>query len=75
MQFFTLSAALILAALSTRGSADSLTDWSYTCKNYYLSGSTLYATCKKENTQYDNTNLNLDKCVTNTNGVLFCGTK
>ena len=75
MQFFTLSAALILATLSTRSSADSLSDWSYTCKDYYLSNPVLYASCKQENGQYDNTNINLDKCVTNDNGVLYCGTK
>ena len=75
MQFFTLSAALILAALSTRGSADSLSDWSYTCKDYYVTGTVLYASCKKANQTYDDTNINLDKCVTNNNGVLYCGTK
>ena len=75
MQFFALSAALILAALSTRGSAESLSDWSFSCRDYYLSNPVLYASCKKENGQYDNTNLNLDKCVTNNNGVLYCGTK
>ncbi|KIM64735.1 hypothetical protein SCLCIDRAFT_114413 [Scleroderma citrinum Foug A] len=74
MQLFTLSAALILATLSTRSSADSLSDWSYTCKDYYLSNPVLYASCKQENGQYDNTSINLDKCVTNDNGVLYCGT-
>ncbi|KIM64767.1 hypothetical protein SCLCIDRAFT_1212835 [Scleroderma citrinum Foug A] len=74
MQFFALSTAIILAALSTRGSADSLSDWSYSCQSYYLSNPVLYASCRKENGQYDNTSINLDQCVTNTNGVLYCGT-
>ncbi|KIM58001.1 hypothetical protein SCLCIDRAFT_1218927 [Scleroderma citrinum Foug A] len=74
MQFFALLATFILAALSTGGSADSLSDWSYSCQDYYLSNPVLYASCRKENGSYDNTNINLDKCVTNTNGVLYCAT-
>ncbi|KIM64762.1 hypothetical protein SCLCIDRAFT_1212824 [Scleroderma citrinum Foug A] len=73
MQFFALSVAFILAALSTSGSADSLSDWSHSCQNYYLSGTTLNASCRKENGQYGNTSINLNQCVTNTNGVLYCG--
>jgi len=75
MQFFALSATFILAALSTRGAADSLSDWSFSCQSYYLSNPVLYASCRKEDGTYDNTNINLDSCVTNTNGVLYCAKK
>ena len=75
MQFFALSAAFILAALSTPGSADSLDDWSHSCQSYSLSGTVLKASCRDDGGHYHNTQINLDQCITNDNGVLECAWK
>ena len=78
MQFLVISTAFILTALSTRGSAtaDSFFNWWATdCKNYQFANPVLSASCKKTDQMYDSTSINLDKCVTNNNGVLYCGTK
>lgn len=74
MQFSAISAAFILVALSTRGSATDSSDinpW-YTCENYNLVNPVLYASCRKDNGSYNDTNINLDKCLTNNDGVLYC---
>jgi len=73
MHLFSISVSLILAALSTRSAADVLDAFAYTCKNTSLSGSTLSSSCQESDGQtYVQTSINLDQCLVNKNGILYC---
>ena len=75
MHFFGVPVPFILAALATRGVAETLNSFSATCHDYNLQGATLIATCGKLDQTYARTSIDLDTCLRNHNGVLECAQK
>ena len=75
MYLFRISVPLILAALSTRCFADELDAFAYTCRDTSLPDTVLYSTCKRTNGSYDSASINLNQCLVNTNGILYCAKK
>jgi len=73
MHLFRISVSLILAALSICSVADELDAFAYTCKDTSLSGSTLSSSCQKaDGKTYVQTSIDLDQCLENLNGILYC---
>ncbi|KIM50845.1 hypothetical protein SCLCIDRAFT_110053 [Scleroderma citrinum Foug A] len=69
MHLFSISVSLILAALSTHAANLIISSG---CQYTSLSGSVLYATCQSSDGSDVSTSIDLNQCVANTNGNLFC---
>ena len=72
MHLFSISVSLILAALSTHAANLIISSG---CQYTSLSGSVLYATCQSSDGSDVSTSIDLNQCVANTNGNLFCSKK
>jgi len=76
MSLFKFSVPLILIALSTHCAAlNELGGFGETCKDTYLDSNVLYSTCKGTDGSDYWTYVELDQCLVNTNGNLYCSTK
>lgn len=76
MHLFKISVSLIFAALSTRCAADELDAFSYSCIDSYLDNPVLFSKCQHIDGSLGlPTHIDLNDCLENTNGVLYCAPK
>ena len=76
MHLFSISVSLILTVLSTRSVANKLDGFADTCNSSTLSvGIELTSYCQRLDGSYVWSSINLDYCLVNTNGALYCSQK
>jgi len=76
MHLFKISVSLIFAVLSTRCAADELDAFSYSCIDSYLDNPVLFSKCQHIDGSLGlPTHIDLNDCLENTNGVLYCAPK
>ncbi|KZW00761.1 Cyanovirin-N [Exidia glandulosa HHB12029] len=62
----------LLALFAVFPSVFAVSGFISTCENVSLSGSTLHATCINEGGGAGGSSLDLNRCITNNNGEMFC---
>lgn len=75
MHLLNVSVSLILAALSTRCAASELDAFAYTCIDSYLNNPVLFSKCQRFDGSLNPTYIDLNNCLENTNGILYCTSK
>ena len=75
MSHFKFLVSLILIALSTHCAANELGGFGESCKDTYLENNVLYSTCQSTDSSDNWTYIELDQCLVNTNGNLYCSVK